>query len=109
MGEPSSEHVVLWAFRVRPGSAPEFERLYGQNGDWARLFERAEGFIGCGLWRDGEEDGRYVTVDRWRSRQDFDRFLATHRDEYAELDARGAQLTDSEVRLAELEPLPVPN
>ena len=31
--------VIVWEFRVRPGRAAGFERAYGPNGDWARLFQ----------------------------------------------------------------------
>jgi hypothetical protein len=48
--------------------AREFERMYGPDGAWARLFEAADGFLEtelCG--RVGQPDC-YMTVDRFVSR-----------------------------------------
>lgn len=104
----SSEYSVIWAFRIRPGQESEFERLYGAEGGWVRLFERAEGYLGTELFRDAEEAHRYVTIDRWRSREAYERFLAAHTAEYAALEARGAKLTESETELAALTPV-LPN
>ena len=58
---------------------------YKADGDWARLFATAPGFIRTELWRDG--DGIYLTADHWRSVEDFERFQATQGDEYRRLDA----------------------
>ena len=105
MKRSKKEHMVLWAFRVRPGEAAEFEQLYGPEGEWAHLFSGHEGYLQTELWRDRQDPRRYVTVDRWRSREHYERFLASSRDRYVELDARGARLTESEGRLAALEPV----
>jgi len=48
----TSEHVILWEFLVKPGREKEFERIYGPEGDWARLFARAEGYVRSDLLRD---------------------------------------------------------
>jgi heme-degrading monooxygenase HmoA len=106
MTRPPGEHVVLWAYKVRPGRSTEFEHMYGPNGEWARLFREWDGYLGTDLWRDIQDPRRYVTVDRWRSRADYERFRAAARASYLELDARGARLTESEARLATLEPVP---
>ncbi|HJU89841.1 MAG TPA: antibiotic biosynthesis monooxygenase family protein [Gemmatimonadaceae bacterium] len=103
MSQTQTEYGVVWAFRVRPGAAAEFERLYGPDGDWVRLFRRSPGYLGTELWRDADVTGRYVTIDRWRSRADCEGFIAGHAQEYAEIDARGARLTDFETRLTRLE------
>jgi len=36
--------AILWKYRVKPEHAEEFERVYGADGDWARLFARQEGW-----------------------------------------------------------------
>jgi heme-degrading monooxygenase HmoA len=41
--------ATIWRFRVQPGKLDAFERAYGPQGDWARLFARAEGFIATEL------------------------------------------------------------
>ncbi len=42
-------YLRLWKFKVKRGAAGEFERAYGAQGDWARLFERADGFVSTQL------------------------------------------------------------
>ena len=77
-------HLRLWQFEVPADCEPRFLSAYGPQGDWAQLFARTPGFIRTELWRD--EDGRYLTADRWESLDAFNRFQATTGDEYRSLD-----------------------
>lgn len=101
----SAVHVILWEFRVRPGSEPAFEAAYGANGDWARLFRKAPGYLGTELLRAAQE-GRYLTVDRWASRAEFEAFRDAHRQEYGALDARCEELTIAETPMGTFGPAP---
>lgn len=76
-----------------PERRAEFERRYGSDGDWARLFRLADGFAGTTLLRDADEPGRYVTIDVWRDREAFARFRERRASEYERLDAECAALT----------------
>jgi heme-degrading monooxygenase HmoA len=78
---------------VRPDRRGDFERRYGSDGDWARLFALADGYAGTVLLRDAEEPDRYVTIDAWPDREAFESFRAQHAAEYARLDAECAALT----------------
>ena len=31
--------AVVWQFDIRPETAADFERLYGADGDWTKLFD----------------------------------------------------------------------
>ena len=97
------EFVRVWRYRVDAARRAEFERRYGAQGDWVRLFARAEGFIGTQLLRDPEAPGAYLTLDRWRSAADFRAFLARFGTEYAALDRICEGLTDEESDLGEYE------
>jgi heme-degrading monooxygenase HmoA len=92
-------HVLVWQFRVRAGCEAEFERAYGPAGEWARLFARAGGYAGTELLRDAAAPGRYLTIDRWASAGDLDRFKADHRDDYEALDAACIEWTEEETAL----------
>ena len=94
-------HVILWEFRCRPGCEAEFERVYGPRGEWARLFERGEGYLGTALNRDHGSARRYVVVDRWTTRQAFESFKERFRAEYEALDARCEALTEHEAPVSE--------
>jgi heme-degrading monooxygenase HmoA len=91
--------VIVWEFRVVRDRAAEFERVYGADGDWARLFRRGEGFLSTELLRDRDDLSRFVTIDRWRSRDDYDAFRAAFDAEYIAMDATSELLTDSEKRV----------
>ena len=78
-------HVRLWQFEVPPDTEERFLAAYRSDGDWARLFATAPGFIRTDLWRDG--DGIYLTADHWESVEAFERFQAGQGDEYRRLDA----------------------
>ena len=78
-------HLRLWQFEVAAEREAQFVAAYRSDGDWAKLFATATGFIRTELWRDG--DGIYLTADHWRSFEDFERFQAAQGDEYRRLDA----------------------
>jgi heme-degrading monooxygenase HmoA len=79
-------HVRLWQFEVLPENEERFVAAYRADGDWARLFQTAPGFIRTELWRDG--DGIYLTTDYWESVLAFEQFQAGQGEEYRRLDAK---------------------
>ena len=98
-------YTILWEFLVPPERRAEFERAYAGDGPWAGLFARADGFLGIELLRCTEQDGRYLTVDRWRSPADFAAFQRDSAAEYAALDRRLAGLADVETRIGAFDDL----
>jgi heme-degrading monooxygenase HmoA len=89
-------YAIIWEFRPAEGRRDEFEAAYGREGAWARLFSRAEGYLGTDLVRDTADATRYLTIDRWRSRADYDAFRARFADDYAAIDAACERLTSAE-------------
>ena len=75
--------VIVWEFRVQPGREAGFERAYGPEGDWARLFRRSPAYRGTELLRNPE---RYLTLDRWDGAAGFEAFKADHGEDYRKLD-----------------------
>jgi heme-degrading monooxygenase HmoA len=96
-------HVILWEFRVAADRQAAFEEAYGPTGAWARLFAEGAGFIGVELLRCTNEAGRYVTVDRWRSRADFDAFKRRFGAAYEALNRELEHLKSSEARIGAFE------
>ena len=78
-------HLRLLRFEVPPETEERFVAAYRADGDWARLFATAPGFIRTELWRDG--DGIYLTADHWESAVAFEAFQAGFGEEYRRLDA----------------------
>ena len=109
-----AEYLVIWEFHVFEVHRAAFESAYGPCGAWVRLFRRDPAFLATDLLRDDSskndssrngknhnainpDSTRYVTVDRWQSRQAYELFRQTHAAEYQEIDARCAEWTDREV------------
>lgn len=95
--------VVVWEFRVRRGKRREFERIYGSDGDWARLFRRGEGYIRTDLIRDLKTTSRYLTIDIWTLRAAYVRFKKQNRSEYHAIDEKCASLTENELKIGEFQ------
>ena len=93
--------ALVWRFEVRDSERTAFEAAYGPGGAWARLFAKSGGFRGTELLR--SPDGSYLTLDVWRSRGDFDAFLADHGPAYEALDTETEGLTRCEHRIGEYE------
>lgn len=77
-------HLRLWTFEVPTVVEDRFVAAYKSDGDWARLFASAPGFIRTELWRG--DDGLYLTADYWRSAADSEWFQANLGETYRQLD-----------------------
>jgi heme-degrading monooxygenase HmoA len=86
-------YVRVWRFRPLPNRMAAFEEVYGPEGDWARLFRTADGFLGTTLLKRNGEPAEYLTVDRWVSAQAYDAFRRTRHEEFTALDRRCEALT----------------
>jgi heme-degrading monooxygenase HmoA len=87
------ELVRLWEYDVRPGSVAAFVAAYGPDGEWARLFAGAEGYLGTELFCSTSTATRFLTVDRWSSAQNWAAFVGRARSAYDELDKQLEPLT----------------
>jgi hypothetical protein len=91
-------YVVVWEYR-RVTDAEAFERAYGPDGTWARLFALGHGFLGTSLHRDVEVERRYLVIDRWEAAAAADRFAERHGAEYDRLSRACQPLWGEELRL----------
>lgn len=92
-------YVYVWEFRVPPEREQAFVAAYGPSGAWVQLFRRASGYIETILLQDQAVPGRFLTIDRWRSQDAHDAFLAESRAEYEALDRAFESLTQHESSL----------
>lgn len=100
---PILEHSALieiaCEYLVKEEFQGQFELAYGPGGAWSRLLGECAGYRGTSVLRDLENPLRYLTVDVWNSREDWEQALADKGSEYAELDAAYAEWTESERQL----------
>lgn len=89
-------YIVLWEFIVREGQQAGFKRAYGEGGEWIRLFERMQGYLGSELLHDEEAPERYINIDRWTSAQAYREFRQEYSEDYDALDLRCEELIEHE-------------
>ena len=95
--------TAVWEFHVSADKRRAFEKAYGPNGDWAKLFRLGEGYIRTELLRDRDVPGRYVTLDFWASRLAYQKFRRQNLANYKALDRRCEALTQSERCIGEFQ------
>jgi heme-degrading monooxygenase HmoA len=91
--------VALWEFEVKPGCEERFEKVYGPEGAWARLFGRHPHYHETRLVRDSFRQNVYLTMDFWSSRQSYETFMEEHKVEYQAIDTEGEELAVSERKI----------
>ena len=92
---------ILWEFVVSEDKKEEFESHYAPAGAWAQFFRASPAYRGTTLL--AGEGNRYITCDRWDSREDYEEFRLANAEEYAALDRRFEPLTLSERSLGVFE------
>lgn len=94
-------YVIVWEFVVRPEKVTEFVAAYKSDGAWAKLFAQADGYVGTELLRstDSDQAATFVTIDRWKTADNFTRFQERFASEYRLLDTQLEGLTSRERKL----------
>jgi heme-degrading monooxygenase HmoA len=96
-------YTITWEYRVHPARRADFETNYSAEGPWVELFTKGRGYQSTELLRDVSDPNRYLTIDRWDSREAYLEFSTNFPDEYQALDAECAAFTDHEKRLGDWE------
>lgn len=89
-------YIRIWRFRPQPQRVTEFQSVYGPNGDWARLFRLAKGFLDTELIQSTSDSAVYLTIDRWTDAESWEAFKASYAGPYHDLDRRCQELTIEE-------------
>lgn len=87
---------IVWEYSVKEDCLPEFEEVYGPEGQWAVFFRRSPDYAGTSLFRSTTEANRFITLDLWRSRVAYEQFRKAHADDYAALDESCERLIERE-------------
>ena len=92
-------HIIIWEFIVPEPHQDEFISAYGSEGDWAKLFRRANGYLGTELLRSSDRSDLFITIDRWESATFFEQFQQKFSKEYRAMDERLESFTSSERKI----------
>jgi len=95
--------TYIWEYFVKEEFRSEFEKAYGPDGDWVKLFSKAEGYIKTELQQDISNPLRYITIDHWKSKDARDSFRNQFAKEFEELDKRCEQFTEKEMFIGDFE------
>jgi len=96
-------YLIVWEFWPKRKKEREFARVYGPEGEWVTFFRKGVGYLDTLLCEDLESMGRYMTIDRWNSREAYDTFCRLHREEYDAIDRRCENLTGKELLIGRFE------
>jgi quinol monooxygenase YgiN len=89
-------YVAIWEFVAKPGERAAFENFYGPDGEWVQLFRRSKSFLKMEIFRDRNNENRYLTMDYFASKAGYDDFKREFGQEYEALDRRCDGLSESE-------------
>ena len=67
---------------------------------WGLFFRKGQGYLGSEVLRDAR---RFITIDRWTSREAYESFREAHRTEYEAIDGQLERLTDHEHHIGSFE------
>ncbi len=95
--------LALWEFEVKPGSEELFEKVYGPDGAWVKLFVQDSQYRGTRLVKDVEREGVYLTLDFWETREAYEKFKKENSAEYDRIDRECEEMTAGEKRLGEFQ------
>jgi heme-degrading monooxygenase HmoA len=91
------QFTVAFVYTVAPDKRAEFEAVYGLDGEWAQFFRSGAGYVETTLERTAESE--YLVTDHWRSRVDYERFLARNAARYDAMSKANSRLYLTERRL----------
>ncbi len=93
--------VTLWTYDVKPGKESQFEELYGNSGEWVKLFRKYPDYLKTELHKDLKIPSRYITIDYWKSKEAYEDFRKSEIKTFNEIDKAGEEFTESEIKIGE--------
>lgn len=87
----------IWEYIVYEEYTGAFKKSYKNDGDWCKLFAKAEGYIKTVFCEDINNPKRFVTIDYWESKELLFKFKADFEDEYESIDSKCEEYIEIEV------------
>lgn len=100
-GDETTLFVALWEFEVKPGYEEKFEKVYGVDGAWAKLFSTDAEYLGTRLVKDVERERVYLTLDFWETQEAYENFKKGNAAEYERIDRECEGMTENERKVGE--------
>lgn len=87
--------AVMWKFDVKKGSEPEFEQLYGADGEWTAVNRAARSYLGSSFLRDQNRPSQYIVIEYWSEMIVSEPHRSYRSDTIASFEARRAALVEA--------------
>ena len=87
---------TIWEYDVFSEHVLNFKQAYCSDGDWVKLFQKADGFIETVLIEDINNKTKFITIDKWNSSESYNTFKANFKSEYTKMDTVFESFTKSE-------------
>jgi len=81
-------YSYVWEYQVHPDHSTEFESSYGVTGEWVSLFQQHPGYIRTELLKDHNDPLRFLTIDTWKSREQYLSFREEFQKEFEAIDTK---------------------
>jgi quinol monooxygenase YgiN len=96
-------YSYVWEFHVHPDHSAEFESSYGVKGEWVNLFKQHPAYIRTELLKDQNDPLRFLTIDTWKSREQYLSFREELRKEFNAIDIKCEAFTIKEQFLGDFD------
>ncbi len=96
-------YIYVWEYDISEENREAFEHTYGKKGDWVNLFTGKDGYVGTEFYKDPEKEGRYITIDKWESKEKLLAFKEKYKNEFEDIDQKCMALTRSEIEIGKFE------
>ena len=80
--------AIMWQFDVKTGREPEFEELYGADGEWTAMNRHTRSYLGTSFLRDQNRSSRYLVIEYWSEMVVYERHRSYRSDAIASLERR---------------------
>lgn len=72
---------------------PDFEELFGRNGEWFKFYESCDDFLGSELLKqDGSDD--YLIIDKWMDKSEHKSYIESNSLMFDQLTAKSKEFSD---------------
>lgn len=88
--------IVLNEFHVKEEHIPAFETEFGSAGTRSETLQKGEGFMSTELMKDGANKRRFITIDRWISKDAYEDFQIEFENESAEVAKLGENMLEKQ-------------
>jgi hypothetical protein len=101
--------AIIWQFDVKSGHEPEFEQLYGADGEWTAMNRQSRSYLGSSFLRDQNRSSRYIIVEYWSEMIVYEQHRTYRSDAIAAFEERRTAIVEATEPLGIFTALNVPN